>query len=207
MGTAFPPYRYSKRAACPGSAELTGGGLGLARVLKRGALLVDSLFPVTRLAASVGNRHHPKVIGSVDIRVQLYGFALSRNHAVEGRPVEPQRRDRRGGKAATKPREAFGVGGACSRSRARGTVRERQQAGRTPNAARGRSPGKPVRKTPQAPSAAWMSGGPISSLSIRKRSYPTRKCCNRSRLHDQPRVHPVATPGCHRLDTVGAGRA
>ena len=35
-------------------------------VLQPGASF-DSLFPVTRLAASVGNRHHPKVIGSVDI--------------------------------------------------------------------------------------------------------------------------------------------
>ena len=66
MGAAFP-CQYSKGETCPGSAEPTGGGLGLGRVLQPGALLDDSLFPVTRLAASVGNRHHPEVIGSVDI--------------------------------------------------------------------------------------------------------------------------------------------
>jgi hypothetical protein len=47
--------------------EPTGGGLGLGRVLQPGARLDDSLFPVTRLAASVGNRHHPKAIGLLDI--------------------------------------------------------------------------------------------------------------------------------------------
>jgi hypothetical protein len=39
----------------------------LGHVLQPGALLDDSLFPVTRLAASVGNRHHPKAIGSVHV--------------------------------------------------------------------------------------------------------------------------------------------
>ena len=67
MGGVFRPCQYSKWATCPGLAELMGGGLGLGRVIQPGAFLDDSLFPVTRLAASVGNRHHPKVIGSVDI--------------------------------------------------------------------------------------------------------------------------------------------
>jgi len=44
----------------------------------------------------------------------------------------PQRR-----KAATELREALGVRGACSRFRATPTLRQRQQAGRTPNASRG----------------------------------------------------------------------
>jgi hypothetical protein len=65
MGGVFRPCQYSKWATCPGSAELTGGGVGLGRVLQPGTFLDDSLFPVTRLAASVGNRHHPKVIGSL----------------------------------------------------------------------------------------------------------------------------------------------
>src|ERR1039457_4550367 len=67
MGGAFRPSQYSKWATFSGPAEPTGGGLGLGRVLQPGAHFDDSLFPVTRLAASVGNRHHPKVIGSVDI--------------------------------------------------------------------------------------------------------------------------------------------
>jgi hypothetical protein len=65
--TSSRPCQYSKWATCPGLAEPTGGGLGLGRVLQSGALFDDSLFPVTRFATSVGNRHHPKVIGSVDI--------------------------------------------------------------------------------------------------------------------------------------------
>ena len=44
--------------------------------------------------------------------------------------------------SAAELREAFGVRGAGSRFRAHGTVRERQQAGRTPYASRGRSPGE-----------------------------------------------------------------
>ena len=39
MDGVFRPGQYSKRATCPGSAELTGGGLGLGRVLQPGALL------------------------------------------------------------------------------------------------------------------------------------------------------------------------
>ena len=71
QATTFPPCQHSKWATCPGSAEPTGGGFGLGRVLRPGAFLDDSLFPVTRLAASVGNRDHPKLIVSIDIRVQL----------------------------------------------------------------------------------------------------------------------------------------
>ena len=41
------------------------------------------------------------------------------------------------GKAATEPREALGVRGACSRFRAAPALRQRQQAGRTPYASRG----------------------------------------------------------------------
>jgi hypothetical protein len=67
IGTAFPPCQCSKWATCLGSAEPTSGCLGLARVLQPRAFLDDSLFPVPRPAASVGNRHHPQVIGSVDI--------------------------------------------------------------------------------------------------------------------------------------------
>ena len=67
IGTAFPPCQCSKWATCPGSAEPTGGGFGLGRVLQPGALLDDSLFLVTGLAASAGNRHHLQVIGSVDV--------------------------------------------------------------------------------------------------------------------------------------------
>ena len=67
QATAFRPCQYSKWATCPGSAKPTGGGLGLGRVLQPGTFLADSLFPVAWLAASVGNRHQPKVIGSVDI--------------------------------------------------------------------------------------------------------------------------------------------
>jgi hypothetical protein len=67
MGGVFRPCQYSKWAACPGSAGPTGGGFGLGRVLQPGTFLADSLFPVTRLAASVGSRHHPQVLGSVDI--------------------------------------------------------------------------------------------------------------------------------------------
>src|ERR1035437_4766015 len=44
------------------------------------------------------------------------------------------------GRAATELREAFGVGGACSRFRSIPVSRQRQQAGRTPNASRGSSP-------------------------------------------------------------------
>jgi hypothetical protein len=96
MGAAFP-CQYSKGETCPGSAEPAGGGLGLGRVLQPGAFF-DSLVPVTRLAASVGNRHHPKVIGSADIEVRPCGFALSRHQAVDGCPVEPQRREERRGR-------------------------------------------------------------------------------------------------------------
>jgi len=42
------------------------------------------------------------------------------------------------GQTATEPREAFGVRGACSRFRTT-SLRQRQQAGRTPNASRGSS--------------------------------------------------------------------
>jgi hypothetical protein len=65
MCAAFPCQ--SKGETCPGPAEPTDGGLGLGRVLQPGAFLDDSLFPVTRLAAFVGNRHHPKGIGLVDV--------------------------------------------------------------------------------------------------------------------------------------------
>src|ERR1035437_3039465 len=58
------------------------------------------------------------------------------------RAKEPQRRDdRRAGKAATELREAFGVRGACSRFRTTTALRQRQQAGRTPNASRVSSSG------------------------------------------------------------------
>jgi hypothetical protein len=43
------------------------------------------------------------------------------------------------GRAATKLREAFGLRGACSRFRTTPAFRQRQQAGRSPNALRGRS--------------------------------------------------------------------
>src|ERR1035437_7445545 len=44
-----------------------------------------------------------------------------------------------GGGAATELRAAFGVRGACSRFQAAPALRQRQQAGRTPNASRGSS--------------------------------------------------------------------
>ncbi len=53
------------------------------------------------------------------------------------------RRGAQRGKVAPKAWEALGVRGACSRFGARGTVRKRQQAGRTPNASRDRSRGEP----------------------------------------------------------------
>jgi hypothetical protein len=67
QAAASRPCEYSKWATCPGSAEPTGGGLGLGRVHQSAAFLDESLFPVTRLAASVGDRRHPKAIGSVDL--------------------------------------------------------------------------------------------------------------------------------------------
>ena len=54
----------------------------------------------------------PKASQAEQIMIQVKNswagvVRLSRTDAVERRPVEPQRRDSRGGKAATKPREAF----------------------------------------------------------------------------------------------------
>jgi hypothetical protein len=51
----------------------------------------------------------------------------------------PQEFDSQRGKTATELREAFGVRGACSRFPTTPALRQRQQAGRTPNASRGRS--------------------------------------------------------------------
>ena len=46
---------------------------------------------------------------------------------------------------------------------------------------------------------------PITPKTARNPSL-ARKCCNRRKLPDQPRAHMGTTPGCHRHNTIGAGR-
>jgi hypothetical protein len=85
--TAFRPSQWSKWVTCPGPAEPSGGGLGMGCVPQPEAFLDDSLFPATRLAASVSN-HHPKVIGPVDIEQGAWELCqpklLARRHIPHG---------------------------------------------------------------------------------------------------------------------------
>ncbi len=60
----------------------------------------------------------------------------------------------KGRKTATERREAHGVRGACSRFGARWVARNRQQAGRTPDASRGSPAGRHSRSGPQASPSA-----------------------------------------------------
>jgi hypothetical protein len=78
----------------------------------------------------------------------LFDLALPEHLAEQAdENEEPQRTQR--GKAVTELREAFGVRGACSRFQTAPALRQRQQAGRTPNASRdldGATPQERARK-------------------------------------------------------------
>ena len=76
-------------------------------------------------------------------------------------PVAAEILDNNQGKAATEPREAPGVRGACSRFWARWVARKRQQAGRTPNASRG-PPGQQHSRSDLLLKGQWLFALPLA---------------------------------------------
>jgi hypothetical protein len=117
-------------------------------------LVILGINLTTRDAATIAARHAAPVAPQVFMAFQEQERLLSeligpRETPVADRPKLrlPKPRSERGkemlmaqsGQAAIELREAFGVRGACSRFRPAPARRQRQQAGRTPNASRSSS--------------------------------------------------------------------